>query len=58
MIGDDTLFTKREAVEASWTALDPVLKTYPHVLPYERGSWGPPAADVLIEPEGCWHNPG
>jgi glucose-6-phosphate 1-dehydrogenase len=58
MIGDDTLFTKREAVEASWTALDPVLKTYPHVLPYERGSWGPPAADALIEPDGCWHNPG
>jgi glucose-6-phosphate 1-dehydrogenase len=57
MVGDDTLFTRKEAVEASWTALDPVLKTYPPALPYKRGSWGPAAADELIAPDGCWHNP-
>jgi glucose-6-phosphate 1-dehydrogenase len=57
MVGDDTLFTRKEAVEASWTALDPVLKTYPPALPYKRGSWGPEAADELIAPDGCWHNP-
>lgn len=57
MIGDETLFTRKEAVEASWAALDPVLKTYPPALPYKRGSWGPVAADALIAPDGCWHNP-
>ena len=57
MVGDETLFTRKEAVEASWTALDPVLKTYPPALPYKRGSWGPAAADELIAADGCWHNP-
>ncbi|SOD40664.1 glucose-6-phosphate dehydrogenase [Nitrosovibrio sp. Nv4] len=57
MVGDGTLFTRKDAIEASWAALDPVLKTYPPALPYERGSWGPPAADSLIGPDGCWHNP-
>jgi glucose-6-phosphate 1-dehydrogenase len=57
MVGDETLFTRKEAVEASWAALDPVLKSYPRALPYERGSWGPAAADALIANDGCWHNP-
>jgi glucose-6-phosphate 1-dehydrogenase len=57
MVGDETLFTRKEAVEASWAALDPILKSYPRALPYKRGSWGPAAADALIAPDGCWHNP-
>ena len=57
MIGDETLFTRKEAVEAAWAALDPVLKSYPRALPYKRGSWGPEAADALIAADGCWHNP-
>ncbi len=57
MIGDETLFTREEAIEAAWTALDPVLKTHHRALPYQRGSWGPKAADTLIAADGCWHNP-
>ena len=57
MIGDETLFTRKEAIEASWAALDPVLKLYPQALLYKRGSWGPSAADRLIAADGCWHNP-
>jgi glucose-6-phosphate 1-dehydrogenase len=56
MIGDGSLFTREDAVDAAWAAVDPVLTEYPPVLIYERGSWGPPAADELIAP-GCWHNP-
>ncbi len=56
MIGDGSLFTREDAVDAAWAAVDPVLSEYPPVLIYERGSWGPPAADELIAP-GCWHNP-
>ncbi len=57
MIGDGALFTRQEAVEAAWTVLDSVLKTHHRALPYKRGSWGPKAAEALIAPDGCWHNP-
>ena len=57
MIGDGTLFTRAESVEAAWTALDPVLKTHRSSLFYERGTWGPSEADALIAPDGYWHNP-
>jgi glucose-6-phosphate 1-dehydrogenase len=57
MIGDGSLFTREDAVDAAWVAVDPVLSEYPPALIYERGSWGPQAADELIAPDGCWHNP-
>jgi glucose-6-phosphate 1-dehydrogenase len=57
MIGDGALFTREDAVEAAWAAVDPVLKTHPRALPYKRGSWGPKQADALIAPHGRWHNP-
>ena len=57
MIGDGALFTREDTVEAAWATLDNVLKTHHPVLPYARGSWGPEAADMLIAPDNCWHNP-
>ena len=57
MIGDNTLFTRAESVEAAWAVLDPVLKNHRPSLPYERGTWGPSEADTLIAVDGCWHNP-
>ena len=57
MIGDGALFTREDAVEAAWVAVDPVLKTHPRASPYRRGSWGPKQADALIAAHGCWHNP-
>jgi glucose-6-phosphate 1-dehydrogenase len=57
MIGDEALFTREEAIEAAWAALDPVLKAHHKALPYKRGSWGPKTADALIAADGCWHNP-
>ncbi len=57
MTGDGALFTREDAVEAAWAAVDPVLKTHPKALPYERGTWGPRRADALIAPHGRWHNP-
>ena len=29
----------------------------PPTRTYDRGSWGPKEADVLIAADGCWHNP-
>lgn len=57
MIGDGSLFTREEAVDAAWAVIDRVLAERRPVTPYERGSWGPSAADGLIAPHGCWHNP-
>ena len=57
MTGDGALFTREDAVEAAWTVVDPVLKTHHRALPYKRGSWGPKAADAIIDSDGGWHNP-
>ncbi len=57
MAGDGALFTREDAVEAAWAAVDRVLKTDRRVRPYEPGSWGPKEADVLISRDGGWYNP-
>jgi glucose-6-phosphate 1-dehydrogenase len=57
MIGDGALFTREDAVEAAWAAVDPVLKTHLRALPYKRGTWGPRQADALIAAHSRWHNP-
>ena len=57
MAGDGALFTREDAVEAAWAAVDDVLTDHGPALPYEAGSWGPEAADALIAADGGWHNP-
>jgi glucose-6-phosphate 1-dehydrogenase len=57
MRGDATLFSRRDAVEASWKWITPILqyvdKHPPRDFPnYEPGSWGPAAADQLIARDG------
>ena len=57
MAGNGALFTRKDAVEAAWAVVDPVLKRHHPVRPYKRGSWGPKEANALIETAGGWHNP-
>ena len=57
MAGDGALFTREDAVDAAWAAVDPVLKNHHRVRPYRRHSWGPREADALIAADGSWHNP-
>jgi glucose-6-phosphate 1-dehydrogenase len=57
MAGDGALFTREDAVEAAWAVVDPVLKRHNPVRPYQRGTWGPKAAEALIAEDGGWHNP-
>ena len=57
MLGDQTLFTRRDEAEAAWTAVMPILDTWAAggdgAFPtYEAGSWGPAAADALVEADG------
>lgn len=57
MLGDSTLFARRDEVEAAWTLMAPILETWdaspPDELPnYEAGTWGPEAADQMLESVG------
>ncbi|MEK7692614.1 MAG: glucose-6-phosphate dehydrogenase [Chloroflexota bacterium] len=60
MLGDSTLFTRWDGVEAAWEILTPVLDAWADgaspLKQYEAGSWGPDAARELIERDGReWH---
>ena len=58
MLGDQTLFTRGDEVEASWRALTPILSIWdapapPEVIPlYEAGTWGPVEAELLLNQDG------
>jgi glucose-6-phosphate 1-dehydrogenase len=51
--GHQTLFMRRDEVEAAWAWIDPIIEAWDStILPirhYNAGSWGPPAAISLIE---------
>lgn len=60
--GETTLFTRSDAVEASWRFLDPILNLWARdskipLHEYPAGSWGPKAADQIIRKDGSWSNP-
>lgn len=57
MVGEGALFAQKEAVEAAWAVIDPVLQSYHPVHLYQPYSWGPKEADKLIAANGGWHNP-
>lgn len=57
IVGDSTLFAREDEVFNSWKLLTPLLdnwaKNPPKDFPnYPAGSWGPKAADQLIESDG------
>ena len=57
MLGDNSLFTRNDAVEISWEFVDPILDRWKQdgtkgLAFYEAGSWGPPEADAFIERDG------
>lgn len=63
MIGEATLFTRSDEVEAAWTVVDPIInywagKKPEHFPNYAAGSWGPAIADDFIARMGCaWRKP-
>src|SRR5262245_22389665 len=58
MLGDQSLFTRSDAIERLWEISAPLLENPPAVQPYAPGSWGPrPALDRLVAPYR-WHLPG
>jgi glucose-6-phosphate 1-dehydrogenase len=63
MVGDSTLFTRRDEVEAAWTFIQGILDEWKDepsetILTYESGSWGPQTADEYIWKDGRrWRRP-
>jgi glucose-6-phosphate 1-dehydrogenase len=63
MVGDATLFTRGDAVEAAWEVVDPVIEAWTdkdpeHFPNYGAGSWGPAIADEFIARDGArWRRP-
>ncbi len=63
MLGDSTLFTRRDEVEAEWTFIDNVLALWKKDVQtqfpnYAAGTWGPAASDELLERDGrAWRRP-
>ncbi|GIX22080.1 MAG: glucose-6-phosphate 1-dehydrogenase [Gammaproteobacteria bacterium] len=58
--GDNTLFVRRDEVEAAWSWTDGILEAWRESgeapKPYPAGSWGPSAAIALAERYGhSWH---
>jgi glucose-6-phosphate 1-dehydrogenase len=57
MAGDATLFMRRDAVEAAWRFVMPIIDRWAEqrcdALPaYAAGEWGPAKADTLIQSTG------
>jgi glucose-6-phosphate 1-dehydrogenase len=62
MIGDPTLFTRADEVEAAWTLIDPIEAAWrddrPPLAMYAAGTWGPTAAEKHLQHDGReWHRP-
>ena len=58
--GDQTLFVRRDEVEAQWAWIDAIRAQWASEAltpkPYAAGSWGPSAAIALAERDGVsWH---
>ncbi|MEM8532384.1 MAG: glucose-6-phosphate dehydrogenase [Chloroflexota bacterium] len=55
MLGDSTLFTRSDEVEASWSLITPIHQGWESSATpstYEAGTWGSQAADEFIERTG------
>jgi glucose-6-phosphate 1-dehydrogenase len=57
MLGDASLFTRVDEVEAAWAIASPIVDAWldapaPEFPNYAAGTWGPDAAEALIERDG------
>jgi glucose-6-phosphate 1-dehydrogenase len=62
IIGDATLYTRQDMVEASWAAVTPIQEAWANTkfdFPnYPAGTWGPAASDAMLAKRGhVWRKP-
>jgi len=57
LLGDASLFTRADEVEAAWSVVTPIINSWadtapPHFPNYAAGTWGPEAAEELLQRDG------
>ncbi len=61
MVGDSTLFARRDEVEEAWRIVDSIVAGWQdqsiEPLLYEAGTWGPPEADGMLGEGRVWRRP-
>ena len=62
LLGDATLFSRRDTVEAAWNFIQPILDAWANdssipIYGYPAGTWGPYQSDDLIDGEKTWRYP-
>ena len=62
IIGDATLYTRQDMVEASWSVVEPIQNVWRETKSdfpnYESGTWGPAASDEMLARCGhTWRKP-
>ena len=62
IVGDSTLYTRQDMVEASWSVVEPIQNVWRETrldFPnYAAGTWGPAAADEMLARRGhTWRKP-
>jgi len=57
LVGDSKRFTRQDGVEECWRVMAPLLEHPPPVHPYAKGSWGPQAAEHVLDGFGRWQHP-
>jgi glucose-6-phosphate 1-dehydrogenase len=62
ILGDPTLFSRQDMVEASWAAVMPILEVWSATTfdfpNYPAGTWGPKESDEMLARRGhAWRKP-
>ncbi|MEI6142684.1 MAG: glucose-6-phosphate dehydrogenase [Mariniphaga sp.] len=62
MLGDATLYSRGDTVEAAWNFIQPILDAWKNdpmipIYGYPAGTWGPYESDLLIEGDKTWRYP-
>ena len=59
MLGDSTLFARRDEVDEAWRIVDSIIEGWQHCepMPYGAGTWGPEAAQQLLGRGRMWRKP-
>ena len=62
IVGDGTLYTRQDMVEASWSAIEPILEVWGNTKKrfpnYRSGTWGPEQAEEMLRRgRNAWRTP-
>ncbi len=57
LTGDRQLFAREDSIEETWRIVQPLLDNPSEIHQYDRGSWGPEAAQSLLRGHRSWQQP-